>query len=175
MVSLKGLIPGLARFVEMKPAAIYERQRALVRAGMLVQRPGHGPGSGVLATPKSAAILLISLVATANLSEVENKTKIAANLKSTTQRCPVTGERTLAKALTAVLSNRELSKRASALWVERGGPESYAAIAFGEPFNMQLSRFGKSEASGHHLTYRISLLFPFYDLAAYLALWKERE
>src|SRR5262245_24280802 len=110
MVSLKGLIPGLASFVEMKPASIYERQRALVRAGMLVQRPGHGPGSGVLATPKSAAILLISLVSTANLSEVENKTKIAANLKSATGCCPLTGERTLAKALTAVLSSRELSK-----------------------------------------------------------------
>ena len=52
MASLKSLIPELARALDMTSAALYERQRALVRASLLQQRPGHGPGSGVVATPE---------------------------------------------------------------------------------------------------------------------------
>lgn len=73
MASLKSLIPKLALALGMTPAAIYERQRALVRAGLIQQRPGHGPGSGVLATPQSVAMLLIAILATDSLSETELK------------------------------------------------------------------------------------------------------
>jgi len=68
--SLKGLIPKLAKAVGMTPAAIYERQRALVHAGLLHPRSGRGPGSGVPADAKSVAILLISLLASVALCAV---------------------------------------------------------------------------------------------------------
>jgi hypothetical protein len=173
VASLKSFIPNLARVLDMKPAAIYERQRALVRAGLLDQRSGHGPGSGVLATPRSFGLLLISIMATPNLSEVERQTRIVANLRSRTKGCPLTGKGTCASALTAVLESEELANRASFLMVERGGPESDATIAFdvatsgdemGRP-KSQLSRFGKDKACESQLYTQTYLTIQF-DLAA---------
>ena len=78
MSSLKGYIPTLARILGTTPAALYERQRALVRAGLLVQSEGRGPGSGVSATAKAIGLLLISVLATDRLSEVEERTHALA-------------------------------------------------------------------------------------------------
>ena len=61
--SLKGLIPRLAHELGMTPDALYERQRALVRAGLLKGVEGKGPGSGVRATPYATALLLIAVLA----------------------------------------------------------------------------------------------------------------
>ena len=93
-VSLKSLIPLLAQTLETTPAALYERQRALVRAGLIAAEPGRGPGSGVRATPHSVAMLLLSLLATGSLSETEKQTKALANLKSK-DGCPITGKKFL--------------------------------------------------------------------------------
>jgi hypothetical protein len=179
VASLKSLIPAFASQFDMKPAAIYERQRALVRGGLLQMRPGHGPGSGVLATPESVAMLLISLVATANLSEVERQTKVAANLKSRKKRCPLTNQRTFAHALADVLRYEVLAKRTSFVYVERGGPDLDAAIAYfnyplpttSEEFDsMTASRsaFGKGRAREHQLFSTNYLALPFADFAAWL-------
>ena len=80
--SLKSLIPYLASKFEMTPFALYERQRALVRAGLIHAVPGRGAGSGVRATPHSVAMLLIAWLQPKVCSEVEKETKIVANLKS---------------------------------------------------------------------------------------------
>src|SRR5215211_4926587 len=58
--SLKALIPAIAQVLEMNPATLYERQRALVRSGLLKTKSGRGPGSGVRASADSVAILLIA-------------------------------------------------------------------------------------------------------------------
>jgi hypothetical protein len=174
MASLKSLIPALARQLDMKPAAIYERQRALVRAGLLEMQPGRGPGSGVLASPESVAMLLISLVATANLSEVERQTQVVANLKSRNKRCPLTGQRTFAHALTDVLLYDALAKRTSFFYVERGGPDLDATLAYydnptkPEHGPVRHSAFGKGRACEHQLYSSSYLAFPFDDLAAFL-------
>jgi hypothetical protein len=173
MASLKTFMPTLAAALAMKPAAIYERQRALMRAGLLKVRPGKGPGSGVLANPESLAMLLISL-ATASLSEVERQTKTLGALKSWTKRCPLTGKRTFASALTAVLQSEELAKRASFFMVERGGSESDATIAFDrEPGELslqsaQLSRFGKGKARESQLYTQTYLALDFEEAALVL-------
>jgi hypothetical protein len=70
-VSLKSVVQELAPAFNMTPAALYERQRVLVRAGWLSGKEGKGPGSGVHATPHSVSLLLISALATDSLSEVE--------------------------------------------------------------------------------------------------------
>ena len=169
MASLKTAIPELAGALDMKPASIYERQRALVRAGLLKMRPGRGPGSGVLATPESFAMLLISLTVP-SLSEVARQTKIVAALKSETKRCPLTGKGTFASALTAVLRSEELANRVSFFRVDRGGLEFDATIAFdskpGEPLSpesSQPSHFGNGKAHKHQLytqTY-LAISFPY--------------
>src|SRR5262245_9780419 len=106
--SLKGLIPHLVKSLAITPAAIYERQRALVRVGLLRARPGRGPGSGVPADAKSVATLLISILATGSLSEVEDQTKAVASLKSANGRCKITGKRTFGAALAATLASDAL-------------------------------------------------------------------
>jgi hypothetical protein len=89
----------------MSQAALYERQRALVRAGLLHSSGGRGPGSGVRATADAIALLLISLLATDSLSETAKRTKALANLKSVTGRCPLTSKRTFIDAVTAALQD----------------------------------------------------------------------
>ena len=108
MASLKSVLPSLAKALSISPLALYERQRALVRAGLLKSRPGRGPGSGVLATPESLAMLLIAVAATSSLSEVEEQASIIANLKSVDGRCPLTNKKTFAAALTEALKSEYL-------------------------------------------------------------------
>jgi hypothetical protein len=148
MASLKSLIPGLARALDMKPAALYERQRALVRAGLLEMNPGRGPGSGVPATSKTLAMLLISAVATSSLSETEEQTKLVANLKSASGRCPFTGKKTFAAALTEVLNSPPRMNSARWIDVERRGKAVTARIHFyGSPPKADLDGLPKLESS----------------------------
>ncbi len=79
-VSLKSLIPDLAPAFDLTPAALYERQRALERAGLLKAEGGRGPGSGVRATPQAVAALFTSVLATDSLSEVETEAVMLARL-----------------------------------------------------------------------------------------------
>jgi hypothetical protein len=130
MISLKGITPTLAQLVGMTPTALYERQRALVRAGLLHPEPGRGPGSGVRATPESVAMLMIALLATGSLSETEQGTKALASLKSAEQRCPLTGTKTFASALAAIFASPEIAKEVCWVEAERGGRWAHAVIVY---------------------------------------------
>src|ERR1700730_12936218 len=66
--SLKAYMPPLARLLGVTPAMLYERQRSLVRAGLLDAGSGWGPGSGVRTTARSVALLLISVRASDSLT-----------------------------------------------------------------------------------------------------------
>ncbi len=127
MQSLKSLLPQIAPVLGTTPYALYERQRALVRAGLLKARPGRGRGSGVEATSHALAILLISVTATSSLTEVPEATKIFANLKSEEGKCPFTGKKTLGAAFTAVLDSEDLVNRAYSLQCLREWNGSYRA------------------------------------------------
>ena len=81
MVGLKTFIPQLSKVLEVSEIALYERQRALVRAGLLANTVGRGPGSGVRYSPETLAILLISLLATDSLSETAAATNFLLNAK----------------------------------------------------------------------------------------------
>ena len=71
MASLKSFLPELGECLRVSPLALYERQRVLVRLGVLTERKGRGPGSGVELTADAVAALLASLLITDNLSEVD--------------------------------------------------------------------------------------------------------
>jgi hypothetical protein len=131
--SLKAFISVLAKGVHMTPAALYERQRALVRAGLLHSKGGRGPGSGVRTTPQSVAMLFISVLATGNLSETEERSKVLASLKSATESCPLTGKKMFASALTAVLASEDLAKRLLWIEVKRSGAQAGATMVFRKP------------------------------------------
>ena len=112
MISLKAYIPVLARQLESSPAALYERQRALVRAGLLDTGDGRGPGSGVRATPKAVAHLLIAVLAAEDLKDVEERARATAGaLFLDGGKCPITKARRFDDALAWVLRSRENSEK----------------------------------------------------------------
>jgi DNA-binding IscR family transcriptional regulator len=160
-LSLKSLIRDVSAFTGMSEAAVYERQRALVRAGLLKTKRGRGPGSGVRGTRESVALLLISLLATGNLSDAGRSTRIFANLENKEDFCPLTRKRTFAEAVTAILASKDLAQSVIAINVSREIRE--AQIAYRDPSKGEIipssSKFGglagQSEERG--LTLRASL------------------
>ncbi|MCA1533860.1 hypothetical protein I6F21_14960 [Bradyrhizobium sp. NBAIM03] len=74
MSSLKTFLHDISGRLRMSPAALYERQRELVRHGLLPVREGRGPGSGVPLTPETVATFLIGLLATDSLTDLAERT-----------------------------------------------------------------------------------------------------
>lgn len=111
MSSLKGYTPALARHLATTPAALYERQRELVRAGILDPGDGRrGPGSGVRATAPSVAYLLVAALCTDSLSETAEATRAFAAAESINDH-PFTGAKTLVDSLAAILLSQAWSRR----------------------------------------------------------------
>ncbi len=73
MAGLKSFLYGVAPILGVTGAVLYERQRALVGLGVLKAAKGRGPGSGVPLTAESVAAVIISVLATENLSEVDKR------------------------------------------------------------------------------------------------------
>jgi DNA-binding IscR family transcriptional regulator len=140
-LSLKRLITHVSAMTGLSEAAVYERQRALVRAGLLKTERGRGPGSGVRGTPESMALLLISLLATGSLSDVVLSTRIFANLENKEGSCPLTGTRTFVEAVTAILASKELAQKITAINVSQEIRET--EIAYRDP-----SKHGSSSKFG---------------------------
>jgi hypothetical protein len=105
MASLKGFLPQLGQCLRMSPLALYERQRALVRLGVLTGKEGRGPGSGVRLTADTLAALLTSLLITDNLSEVDDRVGVLLNARRLMGQ--VTKIKTFGSALSAILSSQE--------------------------------------------------------------------
>jgi hypothetical protein len=120
MASLKGYTPALAKPLGTTPTALYERLRALVRAGMLDAGEGRGPGSGVRTTATSVALLLISVLASDSLTEAEIRAgDIAAAKPSDGDQCPLTGMRSFRDALASILTLAAQSDRVIEISVSR--------------------------------------------------------
>jgi hypothetical protein len=82
MVSLKSFLPRISGHLRVSPAALYERQRALVRLGILRGEEGRGPGSGVKLSPDALAAIIVSLLLTDNLSEVDERVAVLLKARS---------------------------------------------------------------------------------------------
>jgi hypothetical protein len=133
--SLKAYAPLLAWRLGMTPAALYERQRALVRDGMLDQSEGRGPGSGVRVGPYPVALLLVAVLATDNLSETGEKVRIFATAKSAAADglCPLTGEQTFVEAVARVLERGQHWRTIQNITVRR--TSGHGVIAYGDNFS----------------------------------------
>jgi hypothetical protein len=81
MMSLKSFIPDMSKALQLSPHALYERQRVLVRSGLLPNIEGRGPGSGVRLSIDAVGTLLISMLATDDLSAAAEPTRRLAELK----------------------------------------------------------------------------------------------
>jgi hypothetical protein len=120
--------------------ALYERQRALVRAGLLDAVEGHGPGSGVRTTAESVAILLISVLSTDSLTEAETRSADIANATPLGGgRCPLTGMQSFRDAIASLLTSAARSARVIEISVSRTA--SRAVIHYREGRATRTSEF----------------------------------
>jgi hypothetical protein len=126
--SLQGCLPALAEVLNMNRTTLYERQRALVREGLLDALPGHGRGSGVRATPESIAMLTIGMLASVNLADVGPLARSFSEAGSIASKCPLTGAKTLHAALSRILSDDSVAKRVNGISVRVTA--GHAAIGF---------------------------------------------
>src|SRR5436309_201724 len=108
MSSLKAFLPILSGFVGLSPDALYERQRALVRLHLLPKPTTRGRNGGVPATPDAVAMMLIAVLATDNLSDMDDRIEMLANRKAIGPFdgkhpgvCPFTRKRNFHEALAA--------------------------------------------------------------------------
>jgi hypothetical protein len=113
---LKAYLPRLAEIIGSTPASLYERQRALLRLGLLSAQPGRGPGSGVKLSADSLAVMIISILATENLSDIDKRVVRLCNARPTPgPTCNVTSARTLRQAVATVLSTPSFSREGDRL------------------------------------------------------------
>ena len=130
MIGLKTYLPQIAPLLGMSAEMAYERQRALVREGILKPRPGRGPGSGVSADEDSLAVLLISILSHDLLTETP-VTNFYCELRSSQKKCPITGAKTFRKALSSLLANPVLLEEQESMLVEViRGSEPQADVGF---------------------------------------------
>lgn len=130
MASMAGFIPGLAEMLGVKASTLDERQKALVRAGLLTTKPGRGPGSGVKATPESVAMLLISMLAPGGLAQTHLEAKAIAKLESEGEACRLTGKKTFKASLSAILADEGLARYVGAIRADRAGTRFGAKISW---------------------------------------------
>jgi len=105
MQALKTVLPALTKVLGTSVHQAYERQRALTNAGLLKARPGRGPGSGVPATPKNLAQLLVALlVGDLRESSIE-RIKAVSGARAAAGICPFTQTHRFVDALSAIIEN----------------------------------------------------------------------
>jgi hypothetical protein len=126
--SLQQRLPVLAEILNANPSTLYERQRALVREGLLEALPGHGRGSGVEATAESIAMLTIGMLASVSLAEVGPLARSFSEAGPISSKCPLTGAKTFHGALSRILADEALAKRVNGITVRVTA--GHAAIAF---------------------------------------------
>jgi hypothetical protein len=107
MASIKMYLPALSKILEMSPATIYERHRALVRLGALEPLPGRGRGSGVELNSRNLATLLIGCAAFLSLSDLDERVYQYIRAASTDEKaCRITGCKTLREAIQSILERK---------------------------------------------------------------------
>jgi hypothetical protein len=126
-IALKAYVPSLARILGLPAATVYERQRSLVRAGLLDIGDGWGPGSGVrvgrlATTANTVAFLVVSTLASETIAAAGSRARDIAEAKPVNaNRCPLTGTTTFLDALARILTSGPLPHRVTEIVVSRTG------------------------------------------------------
>src|ERR1700730_4774158 len=120
MISLKAFGPVLAETLGTTPAAIYERQRALVRQGLLPAPVGRGRGNGLPASAGTVAMIIVAMMVTDNLSDTDDRVRRVASAEylgrrwkrgRAKPRCAQTSKRDSKPALFALVRMTEFPAR----------------------------------------------------------------
>jgi hypothetical protein len=143
MISLKSYAPVLADYLGMTPDALYERQRVLVRSGALVAPVGRGPGSGIRAMPSSVTQMIMAVLATDSLSEIDEKTRKLGSGRAEHNACPLTGANDFVGALELILASEALANKVQEIEVARSNLKARIVYLQKGRKYPQFSIFGK--------------------------------
>jgi hypothetical protein len=136
MIGLKTYLSTLAPRLGQTHDMLYERQRALVRHGLLESVEGHGRGSGVRADEKALAAFLISflahdILAHVSVAEIFCEMRFTSAYTAETRhragmsyagKCPFTGAKNFRGALEAVLGHEPLAEKNFGVEIHRNWP-----------------------------------------------------
>jgi hypothetical protein len=149
MMSLKAFAPLLAVRLSTTPAAMYERQRALIRARVLPPPIGRGRGNGLPATAETVALMIIAVMATDNLSDTDDRVlKLAEAKFDASYReggCMLTGAPNFKTALAAILRTTELAASVRSISVSRNQLSAEIFFERGARRGKGISRFGGNQ------------------------------
>lgn len=147
MIGLKTYLPALASHLATTADALYERQRKLVKSGVMVGSTGRGPGSGVRVSPNTVSLMIIAMMATDELTDLENSVQKLALQKSDSSRCPLTGASNFGDALAFIISNEALASSVISISVVRS--QRFAEVTFQKRGSSRYdgSSFGRPKAS----------------------------
>jgi hypothetical protein len=145
MMSLKAFAPVLASTLGTTPAAIYERQRALIRAHLLPAPISRGRGYGLPASAETVALMIIALMVTDNLSDTDDRVQKVADaafapLPGKKDRCKFTGAQDFRSALIVILESKEVARAVTSIQLLR--EDLSAQIVFGSGSHRSVSSFG---------------------------------
>jgi hypothetical protein len=149
MPSLTSILPAIAPVLGLTTQALYERQRALIRLGLLPAPEGRGKRSGATASPDTVALLVVAAMVTDNLSDTDERVRklaFAPFIDGKKDRCPLSGAAAFKDALSFVLSSAAPASKPgrtfhTSVRVFRNEPA--AQIWFGNFARMKSSEFGK--------------------------------
>lgn len=146
MSGLKGFLRTLSPILERTPDALYERQRSLVQVGLLGTNEGRGPGSGVRLTARSLSLLLISVLATDNVSDIAKVRRVAV-AAAHDGNCPLTGAYTFTDAVERVIADPLMAQRVSKISVLRNISNGEIQFTGKRASRIQRSEFVQVEES----------------------------
>lgn len=147
--SLTSFLPELVAPLGITQAAVYERQRALVRLGLLPAPSGRGRGAGAAASPRSVGLIVLSMLASDTLSGMDDRIEAIANAQfdgfAEGKTCRLTKQAKFIDALSALLADYQLARRVKMISVNRTRRE--ASISWEQKVSgkFQVSRFEKIE------------------------------
>jgi len=150
MVSLKLFASVIAELTGVSAIALYERQRALIRAGVLPTPVGRGRGNGLPASPETVSWLLIALLVTDSLSETDKRVAKWGSAKfdpiGNLKRCGLTGKTNFRSALASIISSETIAARADDVEVHR--VHAFARINYQIDKRYFHSTFGEQDVGG---------------------------
>jgi hypothetical protein len=137
MGSLTGFLPTLAPRLGLTPAALYERQRLLVKMKLLQKPVGRGRGSGAIASPETVAWVILAVLVADNLSDIGGRLKVFAHGKIGARKGPFRKDCSLIDALRTILDRPEIAAKISAFIVNRQVNTTLVGWMVGEAPNIE--------------------------------------
>lgn len=165
MIGLKSYLPILARHLNTSEAVLYERQRKLTNAGLLVGTAGRGPGSGIRISAPNVALVIMGMMVTDDLADVGARTDMLASQPSDMKRCPLTSASTFGSALALVLQSESAAATVQEIEVLRSSLQAQIVFRQGRRLRPEFSGFGR-EASVRHTGLQSKYWLPGADVLA---------